>query len=410
MNTTWDWKIEQQCPQCGAPIILDQTDRILTCEFCRTRVYLASKDHYRYFIPPAEDVNREKFFLPYLRMKGLCYTLAGTNISGRFFDTTALALNTAVFPSNLGLRPQALKLKFAGSEDAGKFLEPAGHNSKTIYSSHPSRAPKTSVTRNYLIGETVSVIYAPFYCASGYVYDAVLKEPLSPRVKEEEFKKLPFAAQKWNLNFIPLLCPHCGADMPGNKSALILFCVNCNNAWKSGNNGFEKINFSTYETSRKEVHYLPFWRIKANIEGIKLDSYADLISLANLPKAPSKRWEKIPFYFRTPAFKINPDLFLRWCKQMTASCSEEKPAEEVPAQSIYPVTLPAAEAAEAIAVILAGLIVDKKRLGQMIKTFNITIGDFLLELHPFDIGQKELIYSRSGTTIDKSALIFGQHI
>ncbi|HAR49918.1 MAG TPA: hypothetical protein DCR81_07460, partial [Smithella sp.] len=52
-----NFQIEQQCPQCGAPIILDEADRILSCKFCRTRVYLAAEDIFRFYIPPAEGLS-----------------------------------------------------------------------------------------------------------------------------------------------------------------------------------------------------------------------------------------------------------------------------------------------------------------------------------------------------------------
>jgi len=70
-----NFQIEQQCPQCGAPIILDEADRILSCKFCRTRVYLAAQDYFRFYIPPAEGISETIYFIPYWRIKGLSYTI-----------------------------------------------------------------------------------------------------------------------------------------------------------------------------------------------------------------------------------------------------------------------------------------------------------------------------------------------
>ncbi|MGD9137268.1 MAG: hypothetical protein PVH42_10930, partial [Desulfobacterales bacterium] len=32
--------IEYQCPQCGAPATIEETDRLFTCQFCRVNSYL----------------------------------------------------------------------------------------------------------------------------------------------------------------------------------------------------------------------------------------------------------------------------------------------------------------------------------------------------------------------------------
>lgn len=409
MNINGNWQIEQQCPQCGAPIILAETDFILSCQFCRTSVYLAAKDHYRYFIPPAREIKEEIFFLPYWRLKGLSYSLEDMNISSRFFDANLLALNASTLPRSLGLRPQVLKLKFVGSEVDGTFFAP-NHDARNVLFCSPKTLDKGAAIQKIFIGETISIIYAPFYCAHGYIYDAVLEKKLLPPVPEEEIKKIPAAAQRWNLNFIPLLCPQCGADMPADKSSLVLFCSNCHTAWTSTGNGFEKINFSLSGESSSEACYLPFWRLKARIEGLQLDSYADLIRIANLPKAPSAKWENAPFYFWAPAFKINPAAFLRWCKQMTVTYREEEIKAVIPRQAIYPVTLPVTEAAESFLITLAGLTADKKRPRQLLSALKFTLEAALLVLEPFAVHKKELIHAKSGLGIDKTALNFGAYI
>jgi len=411
MSSFGNWQIEQQCPQCGAPIIMAETDCILSCEFCRTCVYLAAKDHYRYFIPPARNIKEEIYFLPYWRVKGLSYTLEGMNISCRFYDANLLALNNKLLPRSLGFRPQTLKLKFVDNQVEGVFFTPSQDARSTLFKSGKI-LDKSAAINKIFIGETISIIYAPFYCAHGYIYDAVLKKRLLPPVPEEEIKKIPAAKKKWNLNFVPLLCPHCGADMPADKSSLVLFCANCSSAWSAVGNSFEKIIFSLSGEIKEDSFYLPFWRLKAKIEGIKLDSYADLIRIANLPKAPKAKWETTPFYFWAPAFKINPISFLRWCKQMTATAAEteEKIKATIPGQSMFPVTLPVAEAVESFPVTLAGLTADKKNVFQLLSSLNFTVENVLLVLEPFITGKKELIHARSGVSIDKKALKFGSYI
>jgi hypothetical protein len=50
--------------------------------------------------------------------------------------------------------------------------------------------------------------------------------------------------------------------------------------------------------------------------------------------------ETYAFLFLAPAFKINPALFLRWCRQLTATPAPMDLSEDFSAKNIYPVTLP----------------------------------------------------------------------
>ena len=407
MNNS-SWQIEQQCPQCGAPIILDEADRILLCKFCRTKVYLATKDHFRYYISPAKNNAETIYFIPYWRLKGLSYTLAEANVSYRFFDANILAFSSRLFPVSLGLRPQALKLKFVGHDNPGEFIEP----------SHGSREALTHIDEEYVgkpgqqrifIGETISVIYSPVYSVNGFIYDAVLKKPLTPKVSEKEIEQAHAStpAEKWQVNFIPMLCPQCGADLPGEKDALIVFCPNCNSAWSPARNSFTKVNFSVLQEKQENIVYLPFWRMSAKFAGVKLETYADLIDVANLPKVPTKAWRQTPFYFWAPAFKVNPALFLRWCRQLTVTPFPAEMSADFPANITYPVTLPATEAVESFIITLANLMVDKRHLPDLLASLKYTVEESLLVLHPFRISPKELIHTKLGFSMDRTALNFG---
>jgi uncharacterized CHY-type Zn-finger protein len=407
-----NWQIEQQCPQCGAPIILDEADRILSCKFCRTRVYLAAKDHFRYYIPPPKDITGTIYFIPYWRLKGLSYTLEEMNISYRFFDANLLAFSSRLLPVSLGLRPQVLKLKFVGKDNAGEFIEPSHKAREALLNAYQTYVGKPEQQRIF-IGETINVIYTPVYSDNGCLYDAILKKPFTPQVEEKEIKQALTSApaEKWQVNFIPMLCPNCGADLPGEKDALIVFCPNCNSAWKSSNMNFTKVDFSIWSEKREDIVYLPFWRMKAKIDGVQLETYADLIDVANLPKVTTEAWKHTPFYFWSPAFKINPAVFLRWCRQLTITPAEtDLTTEDFTAKTIYPVTLPATEAAESFIITLASLVTDKRRLPDLLASLKYTVEDALLVLHPFAISPKELIHTKLGFSMDRTALDFGTHL
>lgn len=432
-----NFQIEQQCPQCGAPIILDEADRILSCKFCRTRVYLASEDVFRFYIPPADGITEPIYFIPYWRIKGLSYSLVERNmnnivnkenhgivfsygisstiktfdVSNKYFDINFLSLDYNLLPHSLGLRPQSMKLKFVGSsEKEGKFIKFSSTARETFLTNYQRNTG--SVHKTIFIGETASVIYSPFYCANNRVYDAVLKKPLDLQQRDMEVEKTLVSApdEKWRVEFLPLLCPNCGADLPGEKDALIVFCNNCNSAWNPSNKNFAEIKFFTCPDSEQNITYLPFWQLKVKVTGFQLETYADLIKMANLPRADSKKWTETPFNFYAPAFKLNPALFLRWCRQLTATPPPNNLIRELPLSKIHQVTLSVNEALESSLLTMVSLISNKSYIAEMISSSNFTLEDSSLVLHPFKMKAGELIHTKLGFPMDINALNMGAHI
>ena len=49
------WAVELQCPQCGAPVTLEEADRILACAFCRVRLLLIHPGYPQYYLDPYQD-------------------------------------------------------------------------------------------------------------------------------------------------------------------------------------------------------------------------------------------------------------------------------------------------------------------------------------------------------------------
>lgn len=415
-----NFQIEQQCPQCGAPIILDETDRILACQFCRSRVYLATTDHFRFYIPPAQDISETIYFIPYWRIKGLSYAIKAHDISHKYFDANFLSFDSPLLPYSLGLRPQALKLKFVGScDNEGKFIASSVREKETLLKNYKTRSDAVqeiftgeTAGQEVFIGETASIIYTPVYFSKGKIFDAILKKPFNIKKENEDSEALFASApeEKWHVDFLPLLCPECGADLPGEKDDLILFCENCHSAWDPSHKNFLKIKFVTWQEKGENIIYLPFWRLKVNVSGMQLETYADLIKVANLPKAPSDIWQNTPFYFCAPAFKLNTALFLRWCRQLTATPAPGDMTTDFPSQKIHRATLPVAEALDSCLVTLSSLIADKRHLAQSVASLKFTMEDYTLVLHPFKISVREMIHTKLGFSMDISALTMGAYL
>jgi len=402
------WQIEQACPQCGAPVTLEETDRLLACPFCRVRLYLAPERTFRYLIPPASGGKGELFYIPYWRLRGSCFTVAAPGMTNRFVDTHALAADIPDLPPTLGLRPQVLKLRFVTPATEGKFL-PAD---RTAEQALPDlgKTPGGIFCRIF-IGEAVSLIHAPLLLRGDTLYDAILGRAVSTGNFEDlERPRASSSAPPGQVHFIPTLCPDCGWDMEGERDSLVLLCRNCNSAWSCADRNFEKVAFALMippPGSEEIAIHLPFWRMKPRFEGIDLASWADLIRIANLPKAVTPALEAAPLYFWSPAFKINPALYARWSRQMTIFRPLGSEIDCLPAGSIHPVTLPPAEAAEGIIINLAQMITDRRKLYPKLAGLRITLEEARLEFHPFVLHHNEFLHASLRVVIDRTALAYG---
>jgi len=401
------WQIEQGCPQCGAPTTLDETDRLLACPFCRTRLYLSAGGPFRYHIPPAAT-GEELLYIPYWRIRGSSFAVSAAGVTHSFLDHSALAAAFPGLPHSLGFRPQVLKLRFATPATAGRFIRPERTATEVL----PGMAapPRGSFVQGF-IGETVSLIYAPLFLRDATLYDAVLDRPVCSCGDEplERLRTAP-SVRPGPVRFIPTLCPHCGWDMEGEKDSLVLLCRNCNSAWACPEESFERVEFAVMRpppgTNGIAIH-LPFWRIRPRIDGIDLESYADLIRIANLPKAVTPAFAAEPLRFWSPAFKIQPALYLRWARQMTVFRPAGETEELLPKTALYPVTLPLRDASDGIILTLAQMITDRRRLFPKLSDLRVTLEESRLEYHPFLQSRNEILHPSLRTALDRTALAHG---
>ncbi len=406
-----NWKIEHHCPQCGAPVILDEADRLLSCPFCRTKLYLATPDHFRYHIPAPDHETGDRIYLPYWRLRGIFFSVQADGIIPRFVDTSILAARAAGLPGSLGVRPQAMTVRYISTDMPGHFME-ASLQARTVIPAMESTNPSGHAFCQAFIGETVSLVYTPAYLKNGMLHDALLKRPLTVWVENESAGKPPaMKPPNWQVRFISTLCPHCGWDLEGERDARVMICNNCDSAWSCAGTQFERVPFSVMAaTTKKPVLYLPFWKIKPRVKGLPLRSYADLIRLANLPKVIDAAYESTPVYFWAPAFKLSPALFLRWARQMTAFQPEGKKGESLAGATFHPATLAGPEAAESMRITLASLAVDKRQVYPRLTEIQISAADTMLVYHPFVIGHHELVHETMRVAIDRTALSFGAHL
>jgi len=419
-----NWKIEQQCPQCGAPVVLEETDRLLSCPFCRVRLFISPEDFFRYYIPPADPSMQEAVFVPYWRFKGMSFLCRADRTEQRILDATALAADYNRLPHSLGVRPQAVPLRFVSGDLSPHFFLP--HRSfesvfswieKRLLAAEASiaglkagRVSKDRVYHRAYIGETTSLIYLPVFIRGNVLCDAITGSRIAPLPEKEsgglEFQKLDAA----KLSFIPTICPRCGWDLHGGSDSLVHLCRNCDTAWKISGDGLEGLDFAVVPAREDSRLYLPFWRMKAGISGINLNSYADLVRFANLPKAIQKGWEEQEIHFWSPAFKIRPQLFQRAAKAATNAQLPVEAGAEVPKAEVFPVTLPSEEALQGLKITIFNMAVPKKKILPVIDEISITPRESLLVLVPFGTNTHEYVQREMHISLNMNALRYGKNL
>ena len=404
--------IEHQCPQCGAPAILKETDRLFACEYCRVKSYLIQQNYFRYMFQSAAGGDKDLIFFPYWRFKGMLFSCVDGGIKHRFMDASHQAVESRHFPVSVGLRSQALKLNFVTPETKGYFLKPTlpFNNVLKIFERRLSTSLPKPVFHQSHIGETLSLIYSPFYI-NDKIYDAILNKPVGSAPSDDfHAMPLPGGNPDWRIQFVPTLCPACGWDLHGRRDSLVLNCKNCNSVWGPSKNELKRINFASILKKDNDVLYLPFWRIKTQISGITLNSYADLVKIANLPKAIQKDWSEIEFRFWSSAFKVRPHVFLRLGRNITLSQPQKKLEKELPDARLYPVTLPIGEAIESLTTSLASFMKPQKDLFPMLQDITIKPIGYLLVYIPFVEKHHEFIHSDFHLTINKNQLALASNL
>lgn len=370
------------------------------------------KDVFRYMFPHDPPADEQLIFFPYWRFKGMLFACNPKGINQKFIDVSHQAIESNYFPHSVGLRSQALKLKFVAPETEGQFLKP-NRSLDTVIQTFEHRFSKTltkPVLQQSHIGETVSLIYSPVY-VKDKVYDAVINEPVSSTLPDDfNIDQFPGGPADWQIQFISTLCPKCGWDLDGERDTLVLLCKNCTTAWYSAGKSLKQLKFGLYPGAGDIGLYLPFWRIRAHISGIQLESYADLIKVANLPRVAQDGWQDLGFRFWVPAFKVRPRVFLRLATNMTLSQPTDNLQGELPGTRHQPITMPVTEAVESLKMTLFSFIKPRSTLMDIAPQIGIDARSFVLVYIPFKEGHHEFIHPELQFAVNKNTLKLSKNL
>lgn len=399
--------IAHQCPQCGAPATLTETDRLVQCAFCKVKSYLHAEDVFRYILPDNAPAGRETLYVPYWRFKGMLFSCSETGIQHRFLDTSQKAVPSNLFPPSLGLRSQAMKLAFVRPDMKGWFLRPQLSSTQAMEAvvRHQKQQTQGQVYHQSLIGETLSLIYAPFY-PDEKMMDGILNQPVSalPSGGFDRHRYQGGPAVN-SIHFMATLCPKCGWDLDGDRDSLVLHCTNCLSIWKASKKVLRRIAVAHLPTTEKgPSFFLPFWRIRAEIDGMELRSYADLVRQANQPKAILPDWHRTPMFFWGPAFKVSPKTFLRLTHQVTLAQPQDRLVHQMPKGPMHSVTLPVTESTETLKVNLAGILRPKKRIRRCLENLAIESKRAHLVYIPFSLQHHDLVQPTFNIAVNRNQL------
>ena len=401
-----DLQIKHQCPQCGAPATLLESDRLFACAYCRVRSYLLPREYFQYHLPHKAPAGQEMIYFPYWRFKGMLFSCLPETTHAQFIDTSHQACFSPHFPVSLGLRSQALTLNVVTTDTPGYFVTPQTSISEimTIFTRRFNRDLPDQHLHQAHIGESVSMIYAPYYLARNLM-DAVLNQPVTTQsTLPFKIEKLPGASAATRFQFIPTLCPHCGWDLDGMRDATALTCGHCRSLWQPSVAGFTAIPCAHQSSQSADPVFLPFWRIRAQVNGIDLRTYADLAALANLPKAIRPEWGSTPFFFWSPGFKVRPRVFLRLMRVLSTAPWPTSLERSLPKHTCLPVNLPVEEAAETLTVNLAGLIKPVERKLDILPRIQIKPRKALLVYLPFENRTHEFVNTSLNLAVNKQQL------
>ena len=408
-----NFTIDHQCPQCGAPAQLSETDRLFRCTYCKVSSYLLERRFFRFVLPSNAPADKDLIYYPYWRFKGMLFSCLASGIQNRFLDVSHQAIPSPLFPASVGLRSQAMKLRFVSPDTAGWFIRPTLPFKQVMqtFLDRFNRDQPCPILHQAHIGESLSMIYAPFYTGQ-QIMDAVLNQPVSKAMDAPfDVSTWPGGPADYRINFIPTLCPNCGWDMQGSRDALVLHCNNCATMWKASEKGLTRVNVAHLPAAADdEIVYLPFWRIRADVLGIPLASYADLIKVANLPKVVQPAWNERRFYFWGPAFKLRPRSFLRLTHHITVSQPFEELIAEIPNGTMHPVNLPVSESAETLKLNVAGIMRPKKRVETQIAEINTKPRGYLLVYLPFEKRHHDLIQTDFNIAVNRNQLALSTNL
>ncbi len=353
---------------------MEETDQIFQCPFCRVRLFVQETPFPCYRLAPSSGFQqKELFYVPYWRFRGLVFAVDSSGLRHHFLDTSMAAVSIPDLPPSLGLKPQALRLEFCAPQSPHPYLPPSLSRKaflKKLAQGVRGRLGGNSIFCQAFIGETLSLIYAPHYREKGKVFDAITGDPVGkePEGLNSAGTDSPPAAA----SFRPLLCPQCGWDLTGERDAVVFSCLHCGRLWEAGTSGYRSVETHQLAGSAwTESFWVPFWVIGVHCEGVPPENFEALRPFPSGSKNRKGKSSEKTFTFWVPAFKLAPRHFIRIAGIVTRKQPDSQPVEPGWKTSFHPANLPAVEAFQATPVILGSLFSKRRSFQEHLKKIRL---------------------------------------
>jgi predicted RNA-binding Zn-ribbon protein involved in translation (DUF1610 family) len=404
------YRVEHSCSQCGAPVVVEESDRLFSCSHCRVRLYLAGGRVGKYCLPCHPSLRDESLvYVPYWHVRGAHFSVFLTETKGRFLDVSRLAFTPSGLPVSLGMRAQAMTMRPAVEGVSGSFVRPDLPFGEMIAGAERmARAfggadRRARIYHRAFVGEAASLVFAPVVFRGGEVIDAVLDRPLEGARNGEGTDLSPLDdSGKWKVAFLPVICPNCGWDMPGERKSEVLPCPNCDRVWRVEGGRFVELPFTALRGEGDVA--LPFWKVEVEVEGVKLESFADLAELANLPITVRPEWRERRPSFWTPAFRTRPRLFLTLARHLSLRPPEGEMTASVPVGALHPVTVGQEAATESIKLILADSAAPRRDILPLLEDLRITPREKELVYLPCTARGGDLVQEECAMSVRRNSL------
>jgi len=405
-------RIEHDCPQCAAQLEMDEVQRLLQCRFCNVHSFLSNTGPLQ-FILPRRQPDPYSIYAPYLRFKGAIYSCLNDRIEHRIADISSKGVKLSFLPISLGLRPQAMNMRFVSPEFPGSFLKKTIHVDEIL-----KRAGKNlnirdeTVLHQAFVGEVLNIIYLPLSIRDEKILDGVVEKRLAD-INEDTppFAGVEIYENAWKPIFLPALCPQCGWTLAGEPDSVVLLCSNCNSGWQAAGNHFSEVQVQITPATDKDALYIPFWKLAVAVQGINLHSFADFIRITNQPLVIRPSWEDTPLHFIIPAFRLRPENFLRLATQMTVSQNHIFPTtDDIPHKNLFPVTLAQHDVAKSLKVVLANSAVSNINVFPYLPEITFQVKEYFLNYLPFTKTSHEMQLKDLGVTINQRVLNYGRSL
>lgn len=416
-------KIKQDCPSCGASIILNEDDTLIKCNYCDVNNYKIESVAGRFLLPVKipDDVSPENLiYVPYIRFKGAIYYIQDQEVRHKIVDTTRIGIKNSRLPVSLGLRPQALTLKPFVSSEKGRFVRQEVPTKNVFVDATKTfdlfedrdKLKKKRIFHRTFIGETLSRIYQPYFYVGDTLYDGVTnREVGSLDSITAHLATTCGNKQSWEPKFISTQCPECGGLLSGERDCTVLHCTNCATMWREENHTFTPVKWQVVHSEKHRSRYLPFWNIEFKTTGsAKLLNFGDYIRFTNQPIIARKILNSQNLEFFIPAFKINPKAFLQLCTQLTLQQNKLPTGKTRRVVNAYPVNLNVKEGIQAIKTVLASTTLSREKVFPLLPETGIQVSGSILTYLPFENLSHDLVQEHTRASVQTAALRYGRSL